>query len=141
MPWMRVENAQDWTEYLEKRPCGCYRYTESSLSHWWKYNRFRYWWRCLKCWTRFILVHAHWRGIRKLADLCEWFVPIHFMLGLMDMSEAHEAERNMERVRGVADRQLKKALFLGADSDHPDGIYATRGHSLVCMTNDEAEHW
>jgi len=71
----------------------------------------------------------------------EWANPIHLVLGMVSYADAQDKERSIERVREANLVSLRKRLFLGADSDHPDGIYATAGHHLVCMTNEESEHW
>ena len=127
--------------FLEKRPCGCYRSERSDFEHWWKFNRFRYWWRCAGAWYRFLHVKWSWWWREKLLDLMEWMIPLHFALGILSYAEAQDRGHRIEGVRRKNRESLKKALYLGADSDHPDGIYATAGHHLVRMTNEEAEHW
>ena len=70
-----------------------------------------------------------------------WFNPVAFMFGMVDYAGAHEKERVIERMRTANRESLNRQLFLGADSDHPDGVYARNGSDLVRMTNEEWWHW
>jgi len=134
--------AEEWArDLLEKRPCGCYRCQDSDFAHWWKFTRFRYWFRCLSGWRQYFVVWWSWWWREKLLDLMEWANPIHLVFGMVSYAEAQDRERRIESVRGENMESRRKVLWLGADSDHPDGIYATAGHHLVHMTNEEAEHW
>jgi apolipoprotein N-acyltransferase len=53
------------------------------------------------------------------------------------LDDIREIEAREERWKSWG----RDKLFLGADSDHPDGIYARGGADMICMTNDEYRHW
>lgn len=53
------------------------------------------------------------------------------------LEEVREAERNEEWWKA----RWKDRMCLGADRDHPEGIYAKGGSDLVHMTCDEWRHW
>lgn len=71
----------------------------------------------------------------------EWFTPVHFMLEMITYRDAQDRLRSVERIREANRKHRQEKLFLGADKEHPDGIYATAGHHLVNMTEDESRHW
>lgn len=70
-----------------------------------------------------------------------WIAPVAVGMGLADPFETLDNIREWERIRGRWVQWEKEQLFVGADSDHPDGIYAKSGNDFVCMTNEEYVHW
>jgi hypothetical protein len=74
-------------------------------------------------------------------NVIEWLTPFHFEAGMIGYHEAQERLRKISHVRAVNLKWWQEKMFLGADSDNPDGIYATAGHHLVGMTEDESRHW
>ena len=141
MPWMPVENAQAWIDLLEQRPCGCYRHVEGDFSHWWKYTRLRYWCRCIGGWRHFLGIWGQWWWREKLLDLMEWATPIHLVFGMIGYGDAQDRMTRVENVRETNKKSLQEKLCLGADSDYPDGVYATAGQHMVGMTEGESRHW
>jgi hypothetical protein len=79
--------------------------------------------------------------IRACKIFREYFIPIMVGMGIMSplggLDDIREIEAREERWKSWG----RDKLFLGADSDHPDGIYARGGADMICMTNDEYRHW
>lgn len=76
-----------------------------------------------------------------MLDIIEWLTPFYFAAGMIGYHEAQERLRQIPHVRAANLKCWQGEMFLGADSDNPDGIYATAGHHLVGMTEDESRHW
>ena len=131
----------DVSGLLERRKCGCYRAEMPDFVHWWKFSRVRYWGRCAGAWRTYLLIVWSWWWMEKFLGLMERFNSVHLVFGMVSHDEAQDRERWVHRIREANADSFKKKLWLGADSDHPDGIYATAGHYLVCMTNKESRHW
>lgn len=124
-------------------PCGC----EPDLSfcgwrHAVRYSKVRYWWRILSAAPRFYLTLLKMEAMERL---CWWLSEMQpslgMVLGEIDMADAVSLSRRWEEAADSWRQGRRRFLFLGADSEHPDGIFARSPRDLVCMTNDEAEHW
>ena len=124
-------------------PCGC----KPDLSfcgwkHKLRYTKLRYWWRVLKMSMMFHTAHM---GVWILVKFCMHMSEMHpsflMVFGGFGMSDANGIRRIWENEADKLTNLLKEFLFLGADSDHPDGMYAQKPSDLVDMTNDEWEHW
>lgn len=61
--------------------------------------------------------------------------------GVMDIANGSEEIRRSERCEDSWKRWYMERVFIGADSSHPNGIFAHRASDLVCMTNEEFKHW
>lgn len=127
---------------LSRRKCGCVRSAISGWGHWWKYTRLRLALRKARSWVDF------WRIKGQVMSRCwacrtvrDHIVPIAVGMGLESPPEGLEVIRRAEETEGRWKSWFKDRTFLGADSDHPDGVYAEKGGDMVCMTNDEYEHW
>lgn len=68
-------------------------------------------------------------------------VPVMVGMGLMAPYDGLEEIRKCEHREQKWKGWEKEELFLGADSEHPDGVYARNGNDMVCMTNEEFIHW
>ena len=82
-----------------------------------------------------------WWWRTALLDLMEWANPIHLVIGMASYSEAQDRECRIKKVREANQKSFSEKFLLGADSDHPDGIYAHSGWDMVCMTEKESRHW
>lgn len=127
---------------LSRRKCGCVRAVMSDWQHWWRYTRLRLAFRCVRGWM------ALWEVKRQVIAymwICgavkDHIVPIAVGMGITDVGEGLECVRKAEHVEEVMESWGKRQTFLGASKGHPEGIYAKNGSDMVCMTNDEWEHW
>jgi hypothetical protein len=62
-------------------------------------------------------------------------------MGLVDPFEALDRESQFGKIEKDWKQWEREKLMLGADIDHPDGVYAKSGGDMVCMTNEEFNHW
>jgi len=106
-----------------------------------KINKLIYYYRCVSGWKKYLLVKLKALFFRFLCFLCEWLTPVHFVLGFLTLSDAIQRERGFQEAKESWNKWERGKLFLGADSDNPDGIYAKSGSDLVCMTSEEYEEW
>lgn len=139
---MRIELKLFLGRALERRPCGCFRGESSGLGHWLIFGRFRLATRKARGW----LTWWRWKAKSRLGQaICRaygrFLAPSAVGMGLMSPYDALEAVREAEKAEEAWKAWFKDKTFLGADSDHPEGIYAKGGGDLVCMTNEEYGHW
>jgi len=81
---------------------------------------------------------------RFMERLCRWMSEFQPSMGLLlglPLLEAVSLSRRWECAADSWRDGLRDRLFLGADSDHPGGVFAEGPSDLVCMTNEEYEHW
>ena len=128
-------------DILARRPCGCFRHEMSDIKHFWKYNRVRYWFRGLRLHLMYISIMLSWWWRERLLDYIEWANPIFFFIGMVSYSDAQDKDRAIVDFRDANKKRLREKLFLGADSDCPEGVYARNGWDMACMTEDESRHW
>ena len=107
--------------------------------NWWRYNRLRYWWRWLRCCRKFFWRKAKGWFLWKFCLLCRDSVAMFVGMGMIDPAEAIDLEYAWQRNADSWVRWMR--IRLGADSDHPDGIYAESPRDMIRMTEDEYEHW
>jgi hypothetical protein len=126
---------------LEKRPCGCLLCSESDFGHWFRFSRLRYWSRCIRAWGDYFRIGWAWWWRDRLLAAVSWMAPVYLATGVIELEEATEGVRRIDEIRQANLERRKERLFLGADSDHPEGLYARGGPDMVLMTNEEAGHW
>lgn len=125
-----------------RRPCGCFKMALPDIVHWWRFTRLRMILRFLQGWQKYLQILWQSRSHQKVCKVVEGnILPILVGMGLMDPMEALEEVRDSEERSGMWAKWEKDQLFLGADSEHPDGIYAESGSDLANMTNEEWRHW
>jgi len=125
-----------------RRSCGCRKIALPDIVHWWRFTRLRLLCRTIRGWREYL-------RILWLSRRCQWanrimrdeIILIAVGLGLVDPSDGLSEIRESGQREKRCKEWEKKQLFLGADSDHPDGVYARNGNDLVCMTSEEFEHW
>jgi len=127
---------------LGRRRCGCIRSAMSDWQHWRRYTRLRLVFRQAKGWVGLWVV----KGQEKVhcwtcGAVRDHIVPLMVGMGLISPPEGLEVIRRAEETEGRWKAWFKDRTFLGADKEHPDGIYAGKGSDMVCMTNDEWDHW
>ena len=106
-----------------------------------KISKLKYYYRCIRGWKKFLFIKFKASFYRYLCFVCEWMTPIHFVFDFLSLSEAVARERKFQEAQESWSKWEKEQLFIGADSDNPDGIYAQNGSDLVCMTNEEHKEW
>ena len=106
-----------------------------------KLSKIRYYLRCIDGWKTYLSIRLKAAFFRSLCHLCKWLTPVHFAVGFLDLSEAVSRERDFQEAKESWNKFERDRLFLGADSDNPDGIYAQNGSDMVCITNEEYEDW
>lgn len=127
---------------LERRPCGCFRGALSDLEHWRRFGRFRLVARKARGWAVWWGWKARVRLGRAVCRLYGRFlVPTAVGMGFMAPYDALEAVREAEEAEERWKAWFGARTLLGADSDHPEGIYAEGGGDLICMTSEEFKHW
>jgi hypothetical protein len=124
---------------IHVRSCGCIGV--GAYQHWWKYNRFRLAWRILKGCVHYWRICFRAMRLRAVASFVESNIPLLVGLGLLPPSEGHSGYRAVEKFRDNVNDWEKGELFLGADSDNPDGEYAECGRDMALMAEDEWWHW
>lgn len=138
--WPKIEIVFEIPR-LRKRRCGCWRHQMGDLQHWFRYTRLRYWGRVMRGWVLWLRIRVKTAFWRRFIGCLVWHTPVFLCLGMMEIDEACEKEKEFDDTLDRLAKHEKEQLFLGADSDNPNGIYAENGADLICMTNDEWEHW
>ena len=114
----------------------------SDLKHWWKYTRLRLFYRQARGWFELWRVKGqviiYCKVLRIVVDK---IVPTIVGMGLIEPWEGLECIRTVEDKEEGWKSWGKDKTFLGASKEHPYGIYAEKGSDLVCMTEDEYNHW
>jgi len=62
-------------------------------------------------------------------------------MGIIDPFEANDREREYRQIEKDWNKGERDQLLIGADKDHPEGIYAKSGNDMMCMTEEEFRHW
>lgn len=112
------------------------------MRKWLRYSRARLWLRQAEGWLRFWMMRCGvWSHVKACEVVRKHIVPVGVGLGLVDPSEGLEEVRRVEGNEEGWKEWGRERTFLGADKEHPEGMYAKGGADMVCMTEDEYRDW